>query len=245
MKKLIILFSLSFFAFTGKAQQYPQMITVEGGSFEMGDEQGIGEANEQPVHTVTLKTFTIAKTETTVLQWKTYCNATGRSMPQTPSWGWIDNHPVVNVSWDDAVAYCDWMSDKTGKLYRLPTEAEWEYAARGGKQSKGYKYSGGQSIDGSGWYKENSGSGTKEVATKSPNELGLYDMSGNVWEWCQDWYGDYVAGAQTNPRGAKTGSYRVLRGGSWYLAAAYCRVAYRSLNGPAYRNYHYGFRVVF
>ncbi|MBC7507732.1 MAG: formylglycine-generating enzyme family protein [Ferruginibacter sp.] len=244
MKKLFLLATFAFFAVSGHAQQYPEMIEVKGGSFEMGDELGIGEAREQPIHTVTLKTFSIAKTETTVLQWKTYCNATGRKMPETPSWGWIDNHPLENVSWDDAVAYCDWMSDKTGNIYRLPTEAEWEYAARGGKQSKGFKYSGGQSIDGTGWYKENSGTGTKEVAQKKANELGLYDMSGNVWEWCLDWYGDYVAGAQTNPRGAKSGSSRVLRGGSWDGTAARCRVARRDFNGRGDRNNNCGFRVV-
>ena len=128
------------------AQSYPEMIKVEGGSFEMGDVEGVGHRYEQPVHTVNLKTFSIAKTETTVLQWKTYCIATAHSMPQPPDWGWIDTHPVVNVSWHDAVEYCDWLSDKTGKLYRLPTEAEWEYAARGGKLSKGFKFSGGQAL---------------------------------------------------------------------------------------------------
>ena len=244
MKKLLLFATVCVFAFTTEAQQYPEMINVAGGSFEMGDEQGIGEANEQPVHKVTLKTFSIAKTETTVLQWKTYCNATGRKMPETPGWGWKDEHPMVNVSWDDAVAYCDWMSDKTGNLYRLPTEAEWEFAARGGQQSKGFKFSGGQSIDGTGWYKENSDGTTKPVAQKRANELGLYDMSGNVYEWCQDWFGDYAAEAQVNPKGAKLDSYRVLRGGGWIFTAASCRIAYRSINSPGFRFNYYGFRVV-
>lgn len=244
MKNLLLAITLSLGTLFTHAQSYPEMIAVEGGSFEMGDDQGIGEADEQPVHSVTLKTFSIAKTETTVLQWKTYCNATGRKMPETPSWGWIDSHPIVNVSWDDALAYCDYMSDKTGKIYRLPTEAEWEYAARGGKLSKGYKYSGGQSIDGTGWYTENSGGGTKEVAQKRANELGLYDMSGNVWEWCKDWYGAYTADAQTSPKGPSSGSYRVLRGGSWSDAATFCRVADRRINAPTYRNRTGGFRVV-
>ncbi len=202
-KTLLLLATL----FTGLAAfsqtaHYPEMILVEGGTFTMGDSEMEGEANEQPAHEVTLKSFSMAKTETTVLQWKTYCSATGHKMPETPSWGWIDTHPIVNVSYDDAVAYCDWLSDKTGELYRLPTEAEWEYAARGGKQSKGYKYSGGQSIDMTGWYNGNSNKQTQAVAQKRPNELGLYDMSGNVWEWCKDWYdwyGSYTAGAQTNP----------------------------------------------
>jgi sulfatase modifying factor 1 len=244
MNRLFVFVALSFFAFNTKAQSYPEMIIVEGGTFNMGDEQGIGEADELPVHPVTLKTFSIAKTETTVLQWKTYCNATGRKMPDPPSWGWIDSHPMVNVNWEDAVAYCDWMSDKTGKICRLPTEAEWEYAARGGKESKGFKFSGGQSIDLTGWYKENSGDKTNPVAQKRANELKLYDMSGNVWEWCEDWYGDYSAGAQTNPRGIKSGSFRVLRGGSWFLASTYCRVASRSLLTPGFRYSYYGFRMV-
>lgn len=244
MKKTFLFTALFFIALSVKAQTYPEMIKIEGGTFEMGDEQGIGNANEQPIHSVTLKTFSIAKTETTVLQWKTYCNATGRKMPEAPSWGWIDSHPIVNVSWDDAVAYCDYMSDKTGNLYRLPTEAEWEYAARGGKTSKGFKYSGGQSLDMVGWYEPNSGAKTNPVAQKRANELGLYDMSGNVWEWCQDWYGNYEATAQTNPRGVKSGSFRVLRGGSWHISATSCHVANRNFNNPSYRHSSYGFRVV-
>lgn len=114
--KTLALVSLLFTSQILFAQSYPEMVKVEGGSFEMGDELGFYQADEQPVHTVTLKTFSIAKTETTVLQWKTYCTATGRKMPETPGWGWIDSHPIVNVSWDDAVAYCDWMSDETGNM---------------------------------------------------------------------------------------------------------------------------------
>jgi len=136
------------------------------------------------------------------------------------------------------------LSDKTGKTYSLPTEAQWEYAARGGKTTKGFIYSGGQSIDVTGWYEENSGNKTNAVAQKRANELGLYDMSGNVWEWCQDWYSNYDAAAQTNPRGAKSGSLRVLRGGSWYFTAENCRVTYRSMSIPSYSDRYSGFRVV-
>ena len=232
---------------TAQTSSYPEMVLVEGGTFEMGDEHGLGEANEQPVHSVTLKTFSIAKTETTVRQWRTYCNETGRSMPSdVPAGGWKDDHPMVNVNWQDAVAYCDWLSDKTGKLYRLPTEAEWEYAARGGKLSTGYKYAGGQSIDMTGWYADNSGGGTKPVAQKRANELVLYDMSGNVWEWCHDWYGEnyYATSPASNPRGPTSGSTRVLRGGSWFYSAAGCRVAYRFIYDPSFRNSGSGFRVV-
>ncbi len=246
MNKLFLLFTLFLYSITVHAQQYPEMVKVEGGTFEMGDEWGIGDANEQTVHSVTLKTFSIAKTETTVAQWRTYCNTTGHSMPETPFWGWIDSHPIVNVTWDDAVAYCDWLSDKTGKIYRLPTEAEWEYAARGGKHSMGFKFSGSQSINSVGWHIGNSGSGTHPVAQKYRNELGLYDMSGNVWEWCQDLYGEYVVGAQTNPRGAKTGigGYRVLRGASWSNSPSDCRVAKRGTLTPGARFINNGFRVV-
>ena len=245
MKKqaMTLLLILSGFA-TTFAQSYPEMITVEGGTFTMGDTEMEGKANEQPTHQVTLKTFKIAKTETTVAQWKTFCNATGRSMPETPSWGWIDSHPIVNVNHSDAMAYCDWLAEKTDANYRLPTEAEWEYAARGGKGSKGTKYSGGRSLDNAGWYGDNSGSKTHSVATKNPNELGVYDMSGNVWEWCKDWYADYSATAQTNPKGVASGSNRLVRGGSWAYSASYCRVADRGGNDPTRRFDYFGFRVV-
>ena len=245
MKKEAITLLLILTGFSNTfAQSYPEMITVEGGTFTMGDTEMEGEANEQPTHQVTLKTFKIAKTETTVAQWKAFCAATGRAMPETPSWGWIDSHPIVNVNYGDAMAYCDWLAEKMDADYRLPIEAEWEYAARGGKGSKGTKYSGGRSLDNAGWYGDNSGSKTHAVATKNPNELGIYDMSGNVWEWCKDWYGDYSATAQTNPKGATSGSSRLLRGGGWGSSATGCRVANRGYYDPASRNISYGFRVV-
>lgn len=244
MKKQAITFFLILAGFlTSFAQSYPTMVTVEGGTFTMGDTEMEGYEREQPTHQVTLKTFKIAKTETTVAQWKVFCNATGRSMPETPIWGWIDSHPIVNVNYGDAVAYCDWLAEKMDADYRLPTEAEWEYAARGGKQSKGTKYSGGRSLDNAGWYDANSGFKTHSVATKNPNELGLYDMSGNVWEWCKDWYGAYSADAQTNPKGATSGALRVLRGGGWYYSASRCRVADRGYSGPTRRLNGGGFRV--
>jgi formylglycine-generating enzyme required for sulfatase activity len=150
---------------------------------------------------------------------------------------------VIHVSWNDAVAYCEWLSEKTGKKYRLPTEAEWEYAVRGGQKSKHYKYAGGDELSELAWYNENSGSKTHPVGGKKANELGLYDMSGNVWEWCQDWYGDYSSASQTNPTGASTGTRRVLRGGSWGYPDWNCRVSYRYFNSPTYRNINLGFRL--
>jgi formylglycine-generating enzyme required for sulfatase activity len=153
------------------------------------------------------------------------------------------NHPVIHVSWNDAVAYCEWLSGKTGKKYRLPTEAEWEYAARGGQQSKHYKYAGSDELGDVAWYNENSGMKTHMVGGKKANELGLYDMSGNVLEWCQDWYGDYSSASQTNPTGASTGTRRVLRGGSWGYPDWNCRVSYRYFNSPTYRNINLGFRL--
>ena len=209
----------------------------------MGDQIGIGEPNEQPAHSVTLKSFKIAKHETTVAQWKAYCNATGRKMPPAPEWGWKDDYPIENICWDDAVAYCEWLTDKSDTIYQLPTEAQWEYAAKGGIKSKGNKYSGAQCIDKAGWYGANEKT-THPVCQKIVNEIGLYDMSGNVWEWCSDWFGIYENNSVTNPKGPESGTYRVLRGGGWTDAASNCRVTYReSMDQDA----HYddiGFRVV-
>lgn len=245
--KLFLAFLFTITSTLLSAQTYPEMIEVQGGTFTMGDTEMEGDENEHPAHEVTLNTFSISKTLVTVAQYKAYCRATGKSMPKPPEWGWIDNHPMVNVSWQDAVAYTDWLADKFDKDYRLPTEAEWEYAARGGNQSKGYKYAGARSLDAVGWYGEDWKTGsTHPVAQKRPNELGIYDMSGNVWEWCRDWYGlDYYANSPSdNPRGPASGSFRVLRGGSWDYSAADCRVARRSVGDPSIRFFGNGFRVV-
>ncbi|GEM_PF-1462059 len=159
------------------------------------------------------------------------------------------DHPVLYVSWNDANEFCKWLRQKTGKSYRLPTEAEWEYAARGGRRSKGYKFSGSNSINDVAWYGNLNSSTTANgkthsVGTKTANELGIYDMSGNVWEWCQDWYGSYSSASQTDPMGPAAGSYRVLRGGSWICIAGDCRVSYRNRTNPGNRIDCYGFRVV-
>ena len=155
------------------------------------------------------------------------------------------------VSWDDCQEFITKLNELTRKTFRLPTEAEWEYAARGGNRSQGYKYAGSNTVGDVAWYFYNSYAlgvdspdyGTHTVATKAPNELGLYDMSGNVWEWCQDWYGSYSSDAQTNPTGPTSGSYRVNRGGSWYYNARYCRVSNRSDFTPSYALRDLGLRL--
>ncbi len=154
-----------------------------------------------------------------------------------------DTHPVLYVSWNDAMEYCKWLKQKTGKAFTLPTEAQWEYAARGGKKSNGYKYAGSNDIGSVAWYSDNSGGKTHPVKGKSPNELGLYDMAGNVWEWCSDWYGNYSRRSQTNPQGPSSGSSRVLRGGCWYNHPSVCRVSLRGIDFPDHGTYSYGFRL--
>ena len=211
-----------------------KMIYVEGGTFSMGSTDG--DSDERPVHSVTLDSYYIAETEVTQAQWRAV-------MGTDPSNYKGDNRPVDNVSWDDAMEFCKKLSELTGKKYTLPTEAQWEYAARGGNKSKHYTYSGSNNIGDVAWYSNNSDQ-TLAVKSKQPNELGLYDMSGNVWEWCLDWYGSYSSSSQTNPTGPESVSFRVLRGGSWYGGASYCRVADRSFNDPSRRFNFYGFRVV-
>ena len=164
-------------------------------------------------------------------------------MGGNPSYRKGSNKPVERVSWEDANAFCMELNLMTGMNFRLPTEAEWEYAARGGNKSRGCKFAGSHSVAKVAWYTDNSSSSTHPVGNKLPNELGLYDMSGNVYEWCSDWYGDYSSSSQTNPTGPTTGSYRVLRGGCWRSGAQYCRVAIRGYYYPDYRFNCYGFRL--
>lgn len=155
-----------------------------------------------------------------------------------------DNYPVEMVSWEDCQRFIERLNNRTGLNFRLPTEAEWEYAARGGLKSKGYKYAGGDNLDEVGWYKDNSGKRTHPVGQKQANELGLHDMSGNVWEWCQDWNGAYSGSSQRNPKGPVSGSYRVLRGGSCWSHARRCRVSGRNRSAPGTRNFYIGLRLV-
>ena len=216
-----------------------EMVFVDGGTFTMGatSEQGSdANDNESPTHSVTLSGFYIGKTEVTQKQWQNV-------MSSNPSSFKGDELPVENVSWNDCQTFINKLNQLTGKKFRLPTEAEWEYAARGGNKSKGYKYSGSNTIGNVAWYSGNSSSRTHPVATKQANELGLYDMSGNVWEWCQDWYGSYSSSSQANPTGPTSGSYRVGRGGSWRNGATYCRVSYRYSRNPTDLIYYMGFRL--
>jgi len=215
-----------------------KMIRVEGGTFQMGatSEQGSdADDDEKPVHTVTLSDFMIAETEVTQELWKAV-------MGNKPSEFKGTKNPVEQVSWNECKKFIGKLNSLTGQNFRLPTEAEWEFAARGGNKSQHYKYSGSNEIDKVAWYDDNSGKKTHPVGSKDANELGLYDMSGNVWEWCEDWYGDYSSSPQTNPKGPNDGSGRVLRGGSWDFLARLCRVSIRSFNIPDNR-YGLGFRL--
>ena len=219
------------------------MVFVEGGTFRMGatSEQGADAYYyEKPVHSVTLSDYYIGKYEVTQAQWE----AVMGSNPSHFTGFEGDNRPVEWVSWEDIQKFIAKLNQKTGKTYRLPTEAEWEYAARGGNKSQGYKYAGSNEIGEVAWYKENSGNKTHPVGQKQPNELGLYDMTGNVWEWCQDWYGDYSSASRTDPTGPASGSSRVLRGGCWWYIAGYCRVSYRIHDYPSVRSGIFGFRLV-
>jgi formylglycine-generating enzyme required for sulfatase activity len=217
-----------------------EMVYVQGGAFTMGctGEQGSDcESNEKPTHRVTLSSYYMGKYEVTQALWKAV-------MGSNPSYFRGDNLPVENVSWEDANDFIRKLNALTGKNFRLPTEAEWEFAARGGNKSEGMKYSGGYSLGNVGWYDDNSGTKTHSVGQKTPNELGIYDMSGNVYEWCSDWYDGYSSSSQSNPTGASSGSYRVARGGSWNdTDASDCRVAYRGLSYPSSGGNRLGFRL--
>lgn len=234
----------------------PEMVFVRGGTYTMGDTFGEGDADEKPAHDVTISDFYIGKYEITFEEYDLYCEATGRQKPNDEQWG-RGKRPVINVSWEDANAYCEWASNISGKRYSLPTEAQWEYAARGGGAK--IRFGNGKNIldpreanfDGSdgkqdysklGVYREK----TLPVGSFSGNSLGLYDMAGNVWEWCSDWYdGDYYRVSPTNnPQGMLIGSRRVLRGGSWGNQAKLCRTTVRDNGIPNLQIYFTGFRVV-
>ena len=292
---ILALFSLLPLSRDAEASLAPEMVLVKAGSFQRGDEVGDLWDGARPVHTVHLTyDFWIGKTEITFYEYDDYCPWTDRPCAWDHGWD-REDRPVIYVSWWDAIAYCNWLSarerlqpaynrdgellDRHGEIttdittvegYRLPTEAEWEYAASGGHRAlplpPRYRYSGSDEINDVAWYFANSGEyklaggslgmdysrhggtaiqgiSTHPVGLKQPNELGLYDMSGNVWEWCHDWYGEYTAEEQTNPIGAPTGHVRVMRGGSWIFGANDCRVGNRFYRSAHDKIFRLGFRV--
>ncbi len=229
---------------------YFSMIKVEGGTFTMGatPEQG-SEANddEKPAHQVTLSPYYIGETEVTQGFWYALMgqSPTSDGSKWSTSYGIGESYPAYYISYWDCQTFLTKLNQLTGQKFRLPTEAEWEFAARGGNASKGYKYSGGNIVGDIAWYTDNSSTGTLEVKTKKANELGLNDMSGNVWEWCSDYYDSsyYSSSPSTNPTGPTTGSFRVIRGGGWSSTADRCRVASHNGYQPSDRSYSLGFRL--
>lgn len=291
---LLVLLMLATIGCSAEEFVGPELVLVKAGTFQMGDEIGDLWDGCQPVHTVTLTyDYWIGKYEITFAQYDEFCHATDRVLPFDYGWG-REDRPVINVNWRDAVAYCNWLSemdglppaynqegellDSNGNVttditkvagYRLPTEAEWEYAASGGHQASSsprFLYSGSNDIDEVAWYFANSGEyeftgsplgfdysnhgsayiqgiSTHPVGQKKPNQLGVYDMSGNVWEWCHDWYGNYTDEDKINPIGAESSHVRVMRGGSWIFGANDCRVGCRLYRGPHDKIFRLGFRI--
>ena len=217
------------------------MVPIEGGTFSMGcttemDSNAL--SDEMPVHQVTLSSYYMGQTEVTQELWEAVMGSNPSHFNTDP------NCPVENVSWNQCQEFIAQLNALTGKSFRLPTEAEWEYAARGGKRSNGYTYAGSNDIDEVGWYKDNSGESTHPVGMKKANELGLFDMTGNVCEWCFDRYGYYTEAAQTNPTGPETGSSKTYRGGSWQRLATNCRIARRNYFAPTSVRTYMGLRLV-
>ncbi len=210
------------------------MVYVSGGTFIMG---GDDSSDQMPTHSVTLSSYYICKYEVTQALWRAV-------MGSNPSNFKGNNLPVENVSWYDCQTFIKRLNSYTGRNFRLPTEAEWEFAARGGNYSRHYKYSGSNDIDDVAWYIDNSNKRPHPVGTKQANELGLYDMSGNVGEWCSDWDGSYSSYSQTNPTGPNSGSFRVHRGGFWRYNARYCRTPERNSKTPDYCVNYIGLRLV-
>ncbi len=228
----------------------PEMVLLPGGRFQMGDIQGDGNKDEHPVHEVALDSFAIGRYPVTFAEYDAFCGATDRDKPRDQGWG-RGQRPVINVSWDNAKEYCNWLSRTTGHTYRLPTEAEWEYACRAGSESR-WCFSDDEGRLGKyAWYEKNARKQTHPVGVKKANAWGLHDMHGNVWEWCGDWYGEkYYAecqrhGVVRSPSGPEKTKIRVGRGGSWGLAPSDARCSVRGRNVPDVWRNCIGFRVVF
>lgn len=217
----------------------PDMIFVKGGTFKMGSV--LGGTDEQPVHVVTLSDFYIGKCEVTQLEWKVIMDKDTNKR----YFGGCDSCPVERVSWYNVQEFINELNDRTKLHYRIPTEAEWEYAARGGSISKGFKYSGNNTDDSVAWKVGNSNTMTHPVGLKKPNELGIYDMCGNVFEWCSDWYSPtwYNVSPKKDPAGPETGVFKVIRGGSWFYNYAGLRVSDRESANPSFRYGYVGFRL--
>ena len=216
-----------------------EMVRVEGGTFRMGatsEQEDEADDDEKLVHSVTLSSYYIGKTEVTQALWQAV-------MGSNPSHFKGADLPVEFVTWNECQEFIQKLNRLTGSNFRLPTEAEWEFACRGGNNSCGYKYSGSNNLGSVAWYDDNCAGPAHPVATKAPNELGIYDMSGNVWEWCIVWYADYTSYSQTNPTGPQSGSCRVDRGGSWIDRAGDCRSSNRDCFIPTYRHYYLGLRL--
>ena len=252
LKYCTLLLMVSVFVGLGHAQTASidfgiEMVFVDGGEFMMGctpEQWNDCEENEKPAHQVRVSSFEIGRTEVTQAQWQAVMEG------YQPYWDG-DDLPVVSACWggpdcpkeSSVEEFIRRLNEMTGKNYRLPTEAEWEYAARGGNRSKGYKYSGSDTVDEVAWHNGNSGGITHEACAKKPNELGLCDMSGNVSEWVQDWYGTYSGAVQTDPAGPQSGAYRVLRDSDWINGTKTMRVSFRHHNAPEIRTRSIGFRL--
>ena len=221
------------------------MVYVKGGTFMMGatDEDTYARPWEKPAHEVTLSDYYIGEVEVTQALWRAVMNNNPSWFTSTNGYGTDMNRPVERVTYANCKSFITKLNQLTGKTFRLPTEAEWEYAARGGNKSHGYIFSGSDEVGDVAWYKGASDDKTHAVASKAPNELGIYDMSGNVEEWVNDWYDLYTEEAQTNPQGPSTGSYRITRGGSWDQAFRTCRVTYRYDALTTANSSHIGLRI--
>lgn len=239
------------------------MIPIEGGTFLMGCEpnQQLCDEDEKPAHHVQLEAFSLGKYEVSIAEFETFVIATGYQTAAVKELDLFNGfqklngepfslqektvYPMSMISYFDAKAYCDWLKKETGLPFRLPTEAEWEFAARGGLKSKNTPFAGGETLQELGWYRENSNCEMQASGAKKPNELGLYDMSGNVWEWCSDRYMEayYKISEKVNPKGPLSGTYRVFRGGCWDCEEKTCSVTYRGRNTPEFRSSIVGFRV--